>query len=197
MLWRLLRQTRRNLALRGMQKGTAVVSQEALHQPRPLLVARTEPGIEWRDYDRITPGVYSAYCRWAKHYQDRGFKRWTCLLRFDVLSDDLMRVLACVPMWMNLGSRDRPHAGRRGTYFAQWVRANDGPPARQDRLSPRVFTGRVGRVEIGDTNGDAPYSVVRKILSWETGSGPGHSVNKSHSQGRHREAGVKTDDYEE
>jgi hypothetical protein len=135
----------------------------------PVFVAHSEPEIQWRDYDRIERGVYPAYCLWAKHYRDPGFKRWTCLLRFDVLSDDLLRVLACVPFWMNLGARDKPHAGRRKKYFQEWVRANGEPPTRGDRLSPRVFTGRMTHIEIGDTKGDAPYSVVRKILSWETG----------------------------
>jgi hypothetical protein len=150
-----------------------------------MLVPHTELEIQWRDYDRITPGVYPAYCRWAKHYRDPGFKRWTCLLRFDVLSDDLMLVLACVPFWMNLGARDKPDAGRRKKYFQEWVRANGEPPMRSDRLSPRVFTGRMARIEIGDTKGDAPYSVVRRIVCWETGAVSGHSVIKSHSQGRH------------
>ena len=136
----------------------------------PMLVSQSEPAIQWRDYDRIAPGIYPAYCRFAKHYRDPGFKRWTCLVRFDVFSADLTRVLACVPFWMNLGARDKPHAGRRKRYFKEWVRANGEPPARQDRLSPKVFTGRMARIELGDTKGDAPYSVVRKIVSWETGS---------------------------
>jgi hypothetical protein len=139
-------------------------------QHGPVLVPQSEPEIEWRDYDRIEPGSYPAYCRWAKHYRDPGFKRWTCLLHFDVLSDDLMLVIARVPLWMNLGARDKPHAGRRKRYFKEWVRANGEPPARHDRLSPNVFTGRMARIEIDDTKGDAPYSVVRKIVSWETGS---------------------------
>jgi len=139
-------------------------------RPGPVLVPQSEPEIQWRDYDRIEPGIYPAYCRWGKHYRDPGFKRWTCLLRFDVLSDDLMRVLARVPLWMNLGARDKPHAGRRKRYFKEWVRANGEPPARRDRLSPKVFTGRMARIEIGDTQGEAPYSVVRKIVSWETGA---------------------------
>ncbi len=142
------------------------------HKPQRLvgatLVSRDEPAIEWRDYDRIAPGVYRAYCRWASHYRDPEYKRWTCLLRFDLLADDLVRIVARVPLWMNLGEQVRPHAGRRSRYFAEWVRANGGPPTRQDRLSPRVFRGRMARVEVGDTKGDAPYSVVRKILSWET-----------------------------
>lgn len=157
----------------------------------PVLVRQSEPAVQWPHYDRIEPGIYPAYCRWAKHYRDPGFKRWTCLLRFDVLSNDLMRVLARVPLWMNLGAGDKPHAGRRTNYFKEWVRANGQPPARQDRLSPRIFTGRMAQVEIGDTGGDAPYSVVRRILAWKTGAASGHSVSKSHSQGRH---GKETED---
>jgi hypothetical protein len=46
---------------------------------------------------------------------------------------------------------------------------------------------RIARVEVGDTSkGPVPYSVVKKILCWETGK-PRHSVSKSHSQGRHGE----------
>jgi hypothetical protein len=135
----------------------------------PALVRRVDPAVSWADYDRIVPGVYPAYCRWAGCYRDPGFKRWTCLLLFDVLSDDLTRVLARVPLWLNLGNGEKPDAGRRRKFFKEWVRANGDPPARRDRLSPRVFTGRMARIEIGDTKGDSPYSVVRKIVCWETG----------------------------
>jgi hypothetical protein len=154
----------------------------------PTLVQRDEPEIEWRDYLRIQPGSYFAYCRWAKKYRDRGFRRWTCLLRFNVLSDDLLRSLGSVPCWLNVSGGEKPFAGRRSRYFAEWIRANGTAPTRGDRLSPRVFVGRMTRVEIGDTDltkSPAPYSVVRKILSWETGAVSGHSVIKSHSQGRH------------
>jgi len=155
--------------------------------PRKRFDSNSEVQIEWSNYDRIAPGVYSAYCRFAKHYRDPGFRRWACLLRFEVFSDDLLRSLTCVPCWLNLSNRERPHAGRRSRYFAEWVRANGAGPARGDRLSPRVFVGRMARVEIGDTDPEkspVPYSVVRKILSWETGGVPSHSVSKSHSQGR-------------
>jgi hypothetical protein len=136
-----------------------------------VLVPQTEPVIQWRDYARIEPGVYPAYCRWAKHYRDPGLHRWTCLLRFDVLSDDRTRVLARVPMWMNLGEGEKPDAGRRSNYFKEWLRANGGPPMRRDRLSPEVFTRRMARVEVADTKGHAPYSKVLRIVSWETGPG--------------------------
>ncbi len=157
-------------------------------QKGPARKRRADSGaIEWKDYPRIAPGEYRAYCRWARRYRDPAFRRWTCLLRWDVLTDDLLTVIASVPCWLSLGSRERPWASRRGNYLREWVRANGGPPIRGDRLSPRVFTRRMARVEVGDTDPEkspVPYSVVRKIVSWETGAFPGHSVSKSHSEGR-------------
>ena len=156
-------------------------------QLRPQLVRNAEPGIEWREYPRIEPGTYRAYCKSAKRYRDPAFKRWTCLLRWNVLADDLQTVIAIVPCWLPLGNREKPSASRRGKYLREWVRANGGPPARRDPLSPRVFVRRMARVEVGDTDPEkspAPYSVVKKILAWETGAISGHSVIKSHSQGR-------------
>lgn len=135
------------------------------------------PNIKWRHYDRIEPGVYTAYCRLARTYRDPGYRRWTCLLVFDVFAAGLMDVVARVPLWLNLGSGEEPHAGRRRRYFREWVRANGEPPKRQDRLSPRVFTGRMAHVRVGDTTGDASYSTVQEILGWDTGSPRGHSVN--------------------
>lgn len=143
--------------------------------------------IEWTDYPRIPPGQYSAYCGWAGKYHDPVFKRWTCLLRFDVLRENRIDVVARIPMWLSLGTGEKPRASRRSNYLKEWVEANCGPPTRGNHLSPRVFVHRIARVEVGDTTkGPVPYSVVRKILYWETGKS-GHSVNKSYSQGRQRE----------
>jgi hypothetical protein len=192
MRWSLPSQGNTSVALWRMQGKTATCGRLPVKakpkQLGPMLVSRTEPEIQWRDYDRIKPGVYPAYCRWARHYRDPGLKRWTCLARFDVLSHDLVRVLARVPWWLNLGEREKPHASRRGKYLKEWVRANGGPPMRGDRLSPKVFCHRMARVEVGDTDANrspVPYSVVKKIIEWETGPLRGHSVIKSHSQGRH------------
>jgi hypothetical protein len=141
--------------------------------------------VQWDNYPRLEPGEYPAYCRSARWYRDRQFQRWTCMLRFDVLSPDLLQTLATVPLWMNGGNRERPRAGRRSQYFAEWIRAAGRAPSRVDRLTPRVFTQRMAHVLIRDTKGPAPYSVIDKILSWDTGFPAGQSVNKSHSQGRH------------
>jgi hypothetical protein len=162
----------------------------------PARERRAEPEIEWRDYPLIQSREYPAYCRWAKRYRDPAFRRWTCLLRWDVLTDDLLTVIASVPMWLSLGSREGPWASRRGNYLKEWVRANGGPPKRGDRVSPRVFTQRMARVEVGDTNPEkspVPYSVVRRIVSWETGAPSGISVNQSHSQGQQHSKGSDTE----
>ena len=99
-----------------------------------------EPLVGWGDYIRLEPGNYQAYCQSAKWYWDRGYKRWTCLLRFDVLASNLTDSLDTVPIWFNGGdNRKHPRAGRRSLYFAAWVAANGGPPPRKDRLAPSVF----------------------------------------------------------
>lgn len=73
--------------------------------------------IEWQEYPRIGPGEYRAYCKFGKHYRDPGFRRWLCLLRWDVLTDDACNVVACVPQFFALGNGAKPRASRRGTYF--------------------------------------------------------------------------------
>jgi hypothetical protein len=120
-----------------------------------------------------------------------------CFIRWDVLTDEL-ELIARVPLWWNLGDGENPRAGRRSKYFKEWVRANGGPPRRGDRLFPNVFRQRMAKVEVGDTDPSksaAPYSVVRKIIEWETGAWPGHSVNQSHSQGRHSPDATTTKSY--
>jgi hypothetical protein len=153
----------------------------------PARERRPEPEIEWREYPLIQSREYPAYCKSAERYRDPQFKRWTCLLRWNVLTDDLLTVIATVPQWLPLGDGENPRASRRGIYLREWVKANGGPPKRGDRLTRRVFTRRMARVEVGDTDPEkspVPYSVVRRIVSWETSAGQGQSVSKSHSQGR-------------
>jgi hypothetical protein len=121
----------------------------------------------------------------AKFHFDECFGRWVCFIRWDVFTD-AGRIVR-IPLWYNLGKGEKPRAARRSKYFKAWVRANGGPPARGDRLFPAVFRDRMALVEAGDTDikkSGASYSVVRRIIEWETGF-RGHSVNQSHSQGRH------------
>jgi hypothetical protein len=111
-------------------------------------------------------------------YRDGQFKRWVCAVQFDVLDGSLTRVIARLTWYLNLGSRDYPRAGRRTNYWQAWVRANGGPPKRNDRLSPRVFERRHALVRVEDTGktyrqkaigADEIYSVIRDVVEWQTG----------------------------
>lgn len=146
-------------------------STSQLEKTGPRCPSRLDPvTIEWAHYPRLNPGKYLAYCSWAGTYYDRAFKRWTCLLRFDLLSENLLHTVARVPMWLSLGGGEKPKAPRRGRYWAEWIRASGQQPRRGDRLSPHVFVHRIAYVEVADTFGDAPYSVVRRIIEWQTGA---------------------------
>lgn len=147
-------------------------------QPRPQLVKARQPEIGWTLADRIPPGEYHAYSRSVRVYRDPQFKRWVCAVQFDVLDETLLKRLARVTWFLNLGSREKPHAGRRTLYWRAWLAASGRPPVRGDRLSPRIFVKRHARVMVGDTakdyrqqrvNEGVVYSVVRSILSWQTG----------------------------
>jgi hypothetical protein len=144
-----------------------------------------EAQIDWEFVPRLEPGVYRAYCRTARTYRDRVFKRWVCSIQFDIFSGDLMNILGRLTLFLNLGSEDRPHATRRKKFWKQWTLANGAPPQRNDRMSPRIFTKRYALVRVADTTKDArqqvvadghAYSVVTEVLEWETGIGnPGQS----------------------
>jgi hypothetical protein len=136
----------------------------------PRLVSPPEPSVEWADYPRIQPGVYRGYCRIAHWYRDSHFKRWTCLLVFDVFADGSETSLGLIPLWFNGGAGAKPRASRRCLYLPAWIKANGGPPARRNRLSPSVFTKRIAKIRVADTRGGPlPYTVVREIIEWETG----------------------------
>jgi hypothetical protein len=101
-------------------------------------------------------------------------------VQFDVM-DETMVTFARLPWFLNMGGKDRPHAGRRSKYFAAWVEANGCPPRRRDRLTPQTFTRRYAVVEVADTGKnfsqqpvdcDFAYSVVRRVIEWETGGEP-------------------------
>lgn len=145
----------------------------------PRLVREKEPSVAWDGYSRIAPGDYLAYCKSAKWYRDGGYKRWTCLLLFHVFSEsNLEHPVATIPMWLNGFEGEKPYAKRRGRYLPEWVKANGGPPQRNDRLSSRVFVRRMARVRVGDTKSPVPYSVIKEIYEWITGSGS-QSVTQS------------------
>jgi hypothetical protein len=127
-------------------------------------MADREHAIRQPQFTRIAPGRYTAACIRASHYFDKALRRWVCFLLWSAFTPERTKI----PQWFNLGAKEKPYAPLRSTYLKEWVRANGGPPQRGDRLSPRVFRGRIAQVEIADTEKSAiSYSVVRKILTWQ------------------------------
>lgn len=147
------------------------------HKTEGAVHRQPEPEIEWRHVPRIAPGEHPAYCRSAKIYWDRVFKRWVCAVQFDLLDANL-NPIGRLTWFLNLGDRDKPRVTRRKNYWAAWVKANGGPPKRMDRLSPRVFMRRCAVVLVADTTRDSrreleskehAYSVIRDVVRWDTG----------------------------
>ena len=140
--------------------------------PALKIVSKLDVAIQWNEYQRIEPGTYSAYCtKVSKPYWCRVYKRWQVVIAFDIFSAN-MQPLAKLVKFLSLGSkREGPRAHRTSKFFAEWIKANGGPPTRNDRLSPSVFARRMATVMVADTDpklSPAPYSVVREILSWES-----------------------------
>jgi hypothetical protein len=133
-----------------------------------------EPEVRFQEYPRIAAGTYQAYSTFAKIYRDPCFKRWTCLIRFEVFRN-LFESIAILPLWLNLGRAEKPRAGRRSKYLSEWVRAAGQQLARRTGrggLDASVFRNRMARVLVGDTDpkkSPMPYSVVKEIIAWETG----------------------------
>ena len=76
--------------------------------------------------------------------------------------------------FLNLGTAEKPEAGRGSKYWRAWVIANGDMPKKRQVLSVRVFVGKVFLARIGDveknmhgTEHSEPerYSVVQEILS--------------------------------
>ena len=147
----------------------AVSGVPSARQPRrgPQIIRAPQTEIEFDYRDRFEPGEYPAYCRATKVWRDKQYRRWICTLQFDVRTEDLLQVIGRVTMFLNLGKKERPHAGRRGKYWAAWLQANGGHPKRRDKLSQKVFERRMALIVIGDVPNKF-YSVVREIEGWET-----------------------------
>jgi hypothetical protein len=139
-------------------------------------VKSTELEISLQARDHITPGQYPAFSRSAKVYRDGMFKRWTCLVNFDVLADDSFSVIARLGWFLNLGRGEKPNAGHRSKFWAAWIAANGASPKRGDRMSANIFRNRHATIIVRDTERDfrgvtsgGLYSVVETVTAWNTG----------------------------
>src|SRR5262249_59375937 len=105
-----------------------------------------DPVCDENPYPRYQPGVYDVRCYGAEEYRDPRFRCWKCRLDCHFLTDS-----GTVPGFLNLGTGDKPQAGRGSEYRRVWVMANGAQPKKRQLLSRRVFVDKIFRVRIADT----------------------------------------------
>jgi hypothetical protein len=94
---------------------------------------------------------------------------WKCRL-------DCVRVLDQEPIcgFLNLGNEQHPEPRLGSEYRRVWIMANGIAPRKRQRMSKRVFVGKVYRVIVGDTRKDAQgrehpqgavYSTIKEFIA--------------------------------
>lgn len=168
-------------------------------RPGPKLVRKSEPAITHDVYERIAPGEYRGYCRAARIYRDPGFRKWVCVLRWDILDADGIGTLARIPQWLYIGRK--PHATRRAQFWREWNRANGGAALTSgpdDRVSIREASGAGdrGRFQAASAGWGCLPSLALFRGSSHTGMGNGAgrastSVLQSHIPKQHSQVTQK------
>ena len=151
-------------------------------------------------YPRYEPGNYEVRCISAEVYRDPRFRCWKCRLECHFLTER-----AVVSGFLNLGTGDKPGAGRGSEYRRVWIMANGAQPKKRQVLSARVFRdkffGFASAIRNADTTAEntskqnvtpqsksflnalAPSFRVFNLSSYRSGN---HRISKSTNQGRHR-----------
>jgi len=134
--------------LRAQRSDAPTTKPDAKTNPALNLVEHEEPSpICDAPYPRLTPAEYSARCVDAKVYWEKRFRRWTCRLKYWILPEG-----PHVYGLFNLGSGDKPRAGRGSEYRRAWIEANGDAPQRPRKLGHSVFRGKIFLVRVDDVN---------------------------------------------
>ena len=131
-----------------------------------------EPICEEDPYPHYPRGKYDAECINAITFRHPLLGAWKCRFKFQLVGVgyDTSHV---VYQFLHLGMGKEPKAGRWSKYTQAWVIANGRPAKKRQRLSSRVFKGKIFQVEIdyvqrsfkGIAHPDGQiYSVVKDIL---------------------------------
>ena len=108
-------------------------------------VETADPVSEHDPYPRHEPGVYEVRCYHTAQYRSKAFRRWVCRLDCQLIWEP-----GEVCGFFNLGSGDKPHAGRKSLYWRVWVMASGAQPRKRQVLTRAVFVDKIFRVRIGD-----------------------------------------------
>jgi hypothetical protein len=127
------------------------------------------PICESDPYPRYSPGEYEVRCLEAKIYRDPRIRRWVCRLRCALVLDPEREVYG----FPNLGTGEKPKAGRGSKYWRYWVIANGSPPRKRQIMSTRIFKDKIFLVRVGTVEDRSDgskhlesekYSTIQEIL---------------------------------
>jgi len=109
--------------------------------------------------NELPDGVYIASFRDADRHQ--WFGQAKVRLRYEIVEPS-----AYIGMQVFLFSTLPQSLSHRHKYYELWVRANGGPPHRNDRMSPRIFRGywKIRVVWNEPKNGGHPMPLVTDLL---------------------------------
>ena len=128
---------------------------------------------------RIEPGEYDAVCLKTEIGRSWGGRR-DIYLRFRIYDSEYEGT----ELFMKCSypkTKDKKMSYRH-KYYQQWMLANGGPPAKKQRMSPKMFLNRMFKIKVVDTkrthNDGTPlpsfaqYSVISTIIEVVAGGPP-------------------------
>jgi len=126
------------------------------------------------EYPLVAEGIRELRCIDARIYRHPGLpdRPWKCQLEFAAGFGECPNLFG----FLHLGTKEKPDAGRARRYWRCWCLANQGPPKKRQKMSPRVFKNKWFVVQIetvrqkrkGKIVEQLPehlwYSVIREIV---------------------------------
>jgi hypothetical protein len=120
-------------------------------------------------YPCYQSGIYEARCMRARVYLHPRLRAWKCELKYMLIPSGEI-----VFGFFNLGVGEKPMPTRGSNYRRAWIIASGEQPKKRQRLSHRMFVGKVFEVRIDVTTrtwdqrehvAAERYSTVKEILS--------------------------------
>jgi len=131
-------------------------------------VSGPDPVCEDDPYPLYKPGIYDAQCLRTRVYRHPRLRSWKCEFKYMIIPSGEI-----IFGFLNLGTGEKPVPARGSEYRRAWMIASGDQPRKRQRLSHRVFVGKIFEVRIDYTvrtwdqreHHEADrYSTVKEIL---------------------------------
>lgn len=128
-----------------------------------------EPVCDDDPYPCYQSGIYEGRCMRARTYVHPRLRAWKCELKYMLIPSGEI-----VFGFFNLGTGEKPIPARGSEYRRAWIIASGNQPKKRQKLSHRMFVGKVFEIRIDYTTrtwdqrkhaAQEQYSTVKEILS--------------------------------